>query len=153
MSMIPYKLRKWIDKDKLDKFALLFNRHPAVIDLLKEIMGTIEGLGNIDVRFYYYLSRNEHPTIIDFLKENPDKINWEYLSMNPNAIDLLKENQDKIAWDRLSLEPNIFEIDYELMKRNKEQVNHEIIKFVFRPENLNKFNSLGFECGYDSDED
>ena len=40
---------------------------------------------------------------------DPNKINWDFLSINPNAIDLLKNNQDKIDWDKLSLNPSIFE--------------------------------------------
>ena len=32
------------------------------------------------------------------LEANPDKINWEYLSLNPAAIHLLKANPNKIEW-------------------------------------------------------
>ena len=41
-----------------------------------------------------------------------------YLSKNPTAIDLLKENPDKIDWGWLSSNPAIFELDKEKYKIN-----------------------------------
>ena len=54
---------------------------------------------------------NSNTNVIRLLKSNPDKIDWEMLSlnMNPNAIHLLKSNQDKIDWEMLSKNPAIFE--------------------------------------------
>ena len=38
-----------------------------------------------------------NPNAIHLLEQNPDKIDWFWLSLNPNAIDLLEKNQDKIV--------------------------------------------------------
>ena len=45
---------------------------------------------------WMYLSR--HPSAISLLEQNPDKINWQFLSYNtsPSAIRLFEENLNKI---------------------------------------------------------
>jgi hypothetical protein len=61
---------------------------------------------------------------IDFLKENPEKINWIYLSQNENAIELLANNQDKIDWYNLSKNPNAIE----LLRNNKNKIDNNVIR-------------------------
>jgi hypothetical protein len=78
-----YKLRDWIDSDKLDWPGLSTN--PAAIHLLEEHPYKID---------WYSLSRN--PAAIHLLEANLDKIYWPGLSMNPAAIHLLEANLDKI---------------------------------------------------------
>jgi ribosomal protein L24E len=43
-------------------------------------------------------------TAVELLKQNPDKINWFYLShnTNKNSLEMLKQNPDKIIWGYLS---------------------------------------------------
>jgi hypothetical protein len=70
------------------------------------------------------LSYNYNPEAIDLFKQNPDKINWYYLSNNPGAIDLLEQKLDEINWYKLSenptalLEQNSDKIDWEELSRN-----------------------------------
>ena len=45
------------------------------------------------------------------MEQNPDKINWAFLSENPNAIHLMEQNPEKINWCDMSTNPSIFEID------------------------------------------
>ena len=40
--------------------------------------------------------------LISLLEQNPNKIDWDGLSVNPNAIPLLEQNQDKIVWNYFS---------------------------------------------------
>ena len=51
------------------------------------------------------------------IEQNPDEINWEYLSENPNAMHLLEKNQDKIDWSKLCRNHSIFKLDTYVMKR------------------------------------
>ena len=62
---------------------------------------------NID---WCYLSRNPNAKAVKLLQQNPDKINWSWLTLNPNknAINLLLENPEKIHWKYLSSNPSIF---------------------------------------------
>ena len=87
MSFIKpiYKLRDWIDKDKLNYQILSGN--PNAIDFL------IENPNKIN---WFILSGN--PNALKILSQNLDKINYYYLSSNPNpdAIPLLMEKYDKI---------------------------------------------------------
>jgi len=55
-----------------------------------------------------YLSLNTSDYAIEYLEKNPDKINWLHLSRNTNdkAIELLIKNQDKIQWDFFSSNSN-----------------------------------------------
>ena len=54
------------------------------------------------------LSLNTSPEAIEMLILNPEKINWDMLSMNPSAIHILELNQDKINWINLFVNPAIF---------------------------------------------
>lgn len=38
--------------------------------------------------------------LVDWI--NPEKIDWDYLSMNPHALNLLEQNPHKIEWYYLS---------------------------------------------------
>ena len=61
----------------------------------------------------------KYPNTIYLLEQNPDKIDWEYLSYNPNAIHLLEQNQDKIDWNMLSGNPN----SIHLLEQNQDKIN------------------------------
>ena len=66
------------------------------------------------------------------------KLNWSYLSLNPNAINLLEKNQDKINWNELSRNPSIFEMDYEAMRKNNQDLYEELLKEVMKPSRVFK---------------
>ena len=75
---------------------------------------------------------------IQLLEENPEKINWDYLSSHINAIELLEKNQDKIDWYNISGNPSIFELDYEKMRNNNQDMYEELIKEVMKPSRVFK---------------
>jgi len=70
-----------------------------------------------------FLSMNKNPEAIELLKQNPKKINWLWLSSNPcnEAIELLKQNPNKINWGILSRNTNPEAI--ELLKQNPKRIN------------------------------
>ena len=74
-----WKLKDWINKDKLDSDMLSVN--PNAISLLEQ---------NPDKINWNLLSLN--PNAISLLEQNPDKINWFILSLNHNAIKILETN-------------------------------------------------------------
>ena len=122
-----YKLREWVDIDKLDWRLLSSNKN--VIDLLEQ---------NIDKINWSNLSDN--PNAIHLLEKNPDKIRWSLLSLNPNAIHLLEKNPDKIHWRHISKNPNIFILDYFKMREKMKNygIAEELMKATGNPERLFK---------------
>ena len=110
--------------NRINWYILSFNEN--AIHLLKDY----------DKINWSFLSKNKNA--IELLEANLDKINWNYLSMNKNAIHLLKENQDKIDWHNLSLNPSIFELDYEKMKENNQEMYEDLIKEVMKPSRVFK---------------
>jgi len=131
-----FKLRDWIDMDKLSSIQLS-------IELL---------IKNPDKIKWYYLSSNKF--VLDLLKKNPEKINCVYFSYNKKykTIELLMKNQDKLNWSRLtankfalellernsSANPAIFTYDYDAMRKNNEDFEEELIKEVMKPSRLMK---------------
>jgi len=113
-------------KNNLDKFGINEYRelcsNPNAIELLKQNQEKIN---------WDWLSEN--PNAIELLKQNPDKINWKMLSKNPNAIEFLEQNQHKIDWFYLSYNPAIFTYDYEKIKKDNEQLNKELIEYIWHP--------------------
>ena len=119
------KLVDWIDITNINLLNLSLN--PNAIYYLKN---------NYDKIDWDYLSSNENA--IELLKEKPDKINWKYLSLNINAIELLKENQDKIKWEFISFNTAIFTYDYEKIKKNKKELNEELVIKALHPKRMLK---------------
>jgi hypothetical protein len=89
----------------------------------------------------------QNPAAIHLLEQNPEKIVWHWLSMNPAAIHLLEQNPEKIKWSSLSMNSSIFVYDYHEMKEFKKTYHEEMIKTMFHPKNMNKFDSWGFDTG------
>ena len=131
-----YKLRDWIDINKLNytklksntnAITLLKSSNDIDISLLKKYPSII----NCSI-----LSENSNS--IELLEQNQDKIDWNNLSRNPNAIKLLEKNQEKINWSYLSSNPSIFELDYEKMKINNQEMYEDLIKEVMKPSRVFK---------------
>ena len=76
----------------------------------------------------------------------PEKINWEYLSLNPNAIELLEKNLDKVDWEHLSLNPNAIhlfaKLDQNTMRLNCQPFAEDLMKYVLNPARLVKLCEL-----------
>ena len=105
----------------------------------------------------HYLSEN--PNAIHLLEHthyggNPEKIDWDSLSLNSNAIHLLEHahyggNLEKIDWYALSLNLNIFEYDYQAMKDHmyKSGLCEELMAKMFHPDNIR--NGKVGDCGFE----
>jgi hypothetical protein len=134
-SAIPYKLRDWIDQDKLDWDALSIN--PNAVHLLEQ---------NQDKINWLMLSKN--PNAVELLEQNPQKIDWYQLCTNPNAIHLLEQNQDKIDSYWISLNPSIFVYDYQAMRESHRDLKEELMQAAWHPSRVAKW----LEAGMDIDE-
>ena len=152
-----YKLRDWIDINRLDLFELSLN--PNAIHILEK---------NVDKINWYWLSMNSNA--IDLLEKNVDKIDWRGLSSNPNAMILLENNVDKIYWHWLSMNrnaihllekknayhkidlyelsinwyelsknPSIFELDYEALEKRCNIYKEELIKKALHPSVITRY--------------
>jgi hypothetical protein len=53
---------------------------------------------------------------LHILEQNPEKIDWYFLSQNPSALHLLEQNPEKINWCELSLNPSALH----LLEKNQE---------------------------------
>ena len=67
-----FKLKDWIDQDKIDWVMLSKNPSARAIALLEKNQDKID---------WHYLSSN--PSAISLLENNQDKIIWSQLSRNP----------------------------------------------------------------------
>ena len=112
-----WKLRDWINIENLYLDMLSYNKNA--------------------VDFHCKSKLKFDKNIFDYL-ENPDKINWYYLSFNKNAIKILEENPDKINWKRFSENSSIFELDYEKMRENNQEMYEDLIKEVMKPSRVFK---------------
>jgi len=92
------KLHDWIDETKLDLLGLCHN--PNAISLINK------NLEKLCTSCWKALCKNPDPNAIHLLEQNPDKIDWWYISANPNALSLLNQNPRKIRWEYVCLNPN-----------------------------------------------
>ena len=148
MSFKPiYKLREWINPELLVLHDLL--RNPCAIKIIEKNLDKISwraltcnrnAIHIIEKNLYKFdwwpLSQN--PGAIHIIEKNLDKINWQSLSLNEAATHILEKNQDKIHWYYLSSNPSIFELDYEKMKENNQEMYEDLIKEVMKPSRVFK---------------
>jgi hypothetical protein len=129
---------------------LCTNTNPNVLTILKKYPYAINGVSlssswscsdaiallreNPDKIDWFYLSNNAHPDAITLLKENPDKLVWYSLSNNahPYAIALLRETPDKIDWYMLSSNPSSDAII--LLKENPDKINWDSLSSNVHPD-------------------
>jgi len=121
--------------DKVDWSLLSSNKN--AINLLKQNPDKID-----------WNCLNSNKNAINILKNNLDKLNISYLINNNNveAILLIEKNLDKIynhilysfIWSLLSKNPAIFTYDYEMMRKNNEEFEEELIKEVMKPSRIFK---------------
>jgi ribosomal protein L24E len=111
---------------------------------------------NVTKESYYWEYLSKHPDAIQLLKQNPDKINWRWLSKNPaaGAIEIMEQKLNQIFWmgwdglnwrDFLSENPSAIR----LLKRFPELINFRLLSSNTNPEaiqlleqNPEKINSI-----------
>jgi hypothetical protein len=122
-----YKLRDWIDPDKLDYYFL--SRNSNAIKILEK---------NLDKINWAYLSEN--PAAIHILEKNINKISWPGLFTNIAAIQIIENNLDKIDYDLVSENPSIFVLDKNAMKQQIMQYGfaEELIATVLHPSHFER---------------
>ncbi len=113
-----WKLKSWIDEDKLDFSGLSSN--PRAMFMLEQNLQKIR-----------WSSLSENPSGVYLLEKKQYLISWEWLSSNPSAIHLLKKNEDKINWLRLCANPN----GIDLLKKNADKYDYTWWTFLIQNEN------------------
>ena len=107
--MLAYKLREWINPDKINWAGLSTN--PAAISLLE---------ANPDKISWYALLHN--PAAIRFLEDFQNKA----------------QNSNTHVWYALSQNPAIFRYDYDQMRTNNLILNRELTEYVYHPDRVER---------------
>ena len=120
MDYTPYKLKHWINPDKMNWKLISLN--PRAIDIINDKIS--------------WQKLTVNPNAINIISNNLDKINWDLLTLNPNAIHLLKKNQDKIDWYWFSENPCIFDLDYKKIEERINVFKEDLMKKIYHPDKL-----------------
>ena len=131
--------------EKIDWSTLSANTAPAAIHRLEQ---------EIRTNSHNNIRRDElskNPGAIRILETYPDCIDWFQINenSNPEAMRLIEAHWHKhhyISWYMLSKNPNIFTYDYAQMKETKNRLHEELIRNMFHPRNMDKFEGWGIEC-------
>ena len=106
------------------------------------------------------LSKNSKA--IHILEKYPEHISWFHINenTNPEAMRMIEthwktyyQTYYHLPWCTLSKNPNIFTYDYQEMSRSKIQLHEELIRNMFHPTNIEKFEDWGFANGFTNDND
>ena len=123
--MSLYKLRDWVQEDKLNINYLCQNECPGAIQLIEEKF--LDKMVNDPIykQSWDYLSKNSTYEAILLLEKNFDKINFYELSKNtcPKAIEIIKkniENGKNIGWSMINANNSIEAIN--LLKKNPDKI-------------------------------
>ena len=157
VRMVLYKLRDWIDEEKLDLVALLTRNHNNTVCEVK----------NGKLIFLPYAAIEPSPVAIPPLDENNEAWvaeltadyslfddfqrsmrcmrGWQFLSSNCLAISFLEKYPDKLCWFKFSMNSAIFVPDYNGMKESRKALNEEIIRAVWHPRRVAKWLELGVD--------
>jgi len=117
-----YKLRSFVDENKLKYEYLCSNTHPYAIYLIEKYLE--QDSENVKYLCWFQLSSN--PSAVYLLKKYFNLIDWRSFSLNPNREirDILIENQDKIEWCLLCENSNFIDlIENELDKNEFININ------------------------------
>jgi len=130
-----YKLRSWIDSNKLNWKTVSQNVNAA--NLLEENFDKADicelywnhntfpiiqkhwNTLNQNIKYVNFVAMSFNPYATELLEKYLDKVCWQTLSSNPNAISILEANLDKVDWYSLSSNPNTLHI----LEANLDRIN------------------------------
>ena len=140
------------NQEKIVWSNLSSNPDPGAIHLLENEIRT-----NPHNRISWALLSKNYGAI-RILEKYPERIDWFKINENPNpeAIRILEAHwkaHAHIPWYILSENPNIFTYDYEEMTKTKNRLHEELIRNMFHPFNINKFEGWGFPIGLENEDD
>lgn len=93
-----YKLRKGIERSKLNLKGLIDNPHPGTSKILAE------NLDQLDIDDFYEML--QYSKFIELIITRLSILSSHYLSKNPDAIHILIKNPELIDWAMLSTNPS-----------------------------------------------
>ena len=136
-------------KDNLDRLTekawCKLCRNPKAIDIIKDQFDYISK--NTLIAQMILLNPNK-----DIIKLIQDNLNYfqnyilfnEMISKHKHSIDFLKKRRDLIDYKSFSSNEQIFTIDYQFYKERCSIYQEELMKNIFAPKNINKFEDWGF---------
>ena len=110
-----FKLKDWIDQDKINWTQLSRNPSERAIALLEK---------NQDKIHWWYLSKNPSARAIALLENNQDKISWSQLSTNPSIFE----------YDYQGMKDAMYK-----------GIKEDLVKNRFHPKNIPKFRDWGMD--------
>ena len=125
-------------KDNLDNIPYHYiTGNPIASDII------IENIHKLDNFSWCLMGSNSNSDIINLLSTNIDKIDYCQLAKNTNPeilkiIEIAKDTISPTQWELLSASPHIFQLDYEIMKINNQDLEEELIKEVMKPSRVFK---------------
>lgn len=148
LSRNPAAIR--LIKENLEKIcwsSLSFNTDPGAIHLLENEIRT----NPHNSIHWNVLSQNSGA--IHILEKYPNRFSMFCLvgNTNPEAMRLIEsycKTRHYIPWFELLKNPNIFTYDYDQMKESKIRLHEELIRNMFHPLNMEKFDGWGFDNGF-----
>lgn len=134
-----WKLREWIDKDRLCWDILLHN--PNAMYLFECNPDKIDWSRlEMNQNALYLLERNKEK--INWMRiqswqwayhlvlKNTDHIRYDLLSLNPLSISFFEKNPDKINWKYMSMNP----AGIDLLRKNKDKIDYTYLCINSNPE-------------------
>lgn len=128
-SYVPTTLLPWIDRNKIDWYALArcnpnasyhllcqhFRRVPlremSDVDKSYERYTQFKNTGQLHrLKHVDWVALNHHPNAMKIFADWPEKIDWGVLSYNRDAIPLLEQNTDKLLWSNVCMNPGAMKI-------------------------------------------
>jgi hypothetical protein len=115
-----------------DLQQLCLNEHENTIKLIEKLVER----NKININDWNCLCENKKG--VHIIEKHMNKLEnnilgWHILSSNPSAMHILKDNQTHIDWKNFSMNSAIFELDYDVMKQNKGDINRAIIEYYWHP--------------------
>ena len=118
-----FKLKDWIDQDKINWFGLSTNPSATAISLLEK---------NQDKICWHGLSENPSARAIALLENNQDKIYWDALSENPSIFEYDYQGMKDAMYNG---------------------IKEDLVKNRFHPKNIPKFRDWGMDGFEDYEDD
>ncbi len=73
------------------------------------------------------------------MEKNPNRIDWENLSLNESAMHLLEQNKSKIDLRLISRNPAIFELDFDFLHQRMNIIRKELMEKTWHPDRFKKW--------------
>ncbi|RLN43689.1 hypothetical protein BBJ28_00024383 [Nothophytophthora sp. Chile5] len=125
--------------DEINWVRLTEFMHPGAMELLGQAPPDLESSETWRDLFWGTLSGDPHA--IPLLEKNRSHIDWESLSLNPGAVHMLMEKltDPRVNWTCLLRNEGFLVYDYELIRRDHQDLHRDLVEYLYAPERLQKW--------------